>query len=110
MINRSNKFFIKYPYISIITLIFNVTDVIAGRENLNTSSNKVNFRNVVDLTLTMLALGSIGCFYVFYRVYKQWKLNKKRIVMIHKLPFYTACIGKNFINKQIMSYIIIIRV
>ncbi|PKY48394.1 hypothetical protein RhiirA4_445320 [Rhizophagus irregularis] len=93
MINRSNnKFFIKYPYIPIITLLFNVRDVIADHEYLNTPSNKVNFRSVVDLSLTMLALGFIGCFYVFYRIYKQWILNKKSLVMIHKLPYYTACI------------------
>jgi hypothetical protein len=110
MINRSNKFFIKYPYISYISyipiiLLFHVNDVLADHEKLNSSANKSNFHNVVDLTLTMIVLGFIGCLYVFYRVYKQWILNKKRLVMIHKLPFYTACIGKiNLLISRLCHY------
>ncbi|GES97461.1 hypothetical protein GLOIN_2v1717715 [Rhizophagus clarus] len=73
MINRPNKFFIKYPYIPIIVVSSGFNNVLADPERLDTP-------------------GSIGCLYVFYRVYKQWILNRKILGMIYKLPFYTACI------------------
>uniref|UniRef100_U9TEL5 G-protein coupled receptors family 1 profile domain-containing protein n=1 Tax=Rhizophagus irregularis (strain DAOM 181602 / DAOM 197198 / MUCL 43194) TaxID=747089 RepID=U9TEL5_RHIID len=39
----------------------------------------------------MSILGWCGCIYVFYRTYEQWRLNDKKLKMIHRLPFYTAC-------------------
>ncbi|RIA87092.1 hypothetical protein C1645_878242 [Glomus cerebriforme] len=85
MINRSNNLFVNYPFIPIIILTILVIDVLAD------SPNNKDFRNVVDLTLTMIVLGSFGCLYVFYRIYKQWILSKKNLAMIYKLPYYTAC-------------------
>ncbi|CAG8515134.1 10821_t:CDS:2 [Funneliformis mosseae] len=61
---------------------------------LNTPDNRKNLHTIVYYTSTIVFISLSGCFYVFYRTYKQWKFNKlrkKSLNMIHKLPFYTAC-------------------
>ncbi|CAB4445491.1 unnamed protein product [Rhizophagus irregularis] len=39
----------------------------------------------------MIVFGLIGCVYVFYRIYKQWIYSKRKLAIIYRLPFYTAC-------------------
>ncbi|GES97462.1 hypothetical protein GLOIN_2v1847874 [Rhizophagus clarus] len=58
---------------------------------LNNPDNIYQFHIVMYVSVTMSILGWCGCIYVFYRTYEQWKLNDKKLKMIHKLPFYTAC-------------------
>lgn len=45
----------------------------------------------------MIVFGLIGCVYVFYRIYKQWIYSKRKLAIIYRLPFYTACTGKNYV-------------
>lgn len=79
---------------SIIILQFLFIDVILAIDGrLDTPDNLNNFHLVVDFSLTMIVLGLIGCVYVFYRVYKQWILSRKKLAMIYRLPFYTAFTG-----------------
>ncbi|CAI2187913.1 18504_t:CDS:2 [Funneliformis geosporum] len=68
--------------------------------NLDTPDNRKNLHTVVYSTLAMIVISLCGCLYVFYRTYNQWKFNKSRkksLMMIYKLPFYTACtaLGKS---------------
>jgi hypothetical protein len=105
MIGQSSiKLFAKCSFISIIAF-----PVIAYADppRLDTPDNIRNFHIVVYFTISVIVLGSIGCFYVFYRAYKQWILNKKRLTMIYKLPFYTACTGEASrpFNTTINDYI-----
>jgi hypothetical protein len=79
----------------IIILLFLFIDVILAIDGrLDSPDNIHNFHLVVDFSMTMIVLGLIGCVYVFYRVYKQWILNGKKLAMIYRLPFYTACTGR----------------
>ena len=82
------------PNLIIILLLVSVDVIFAIKDRLDSSSNLNNFHLVVYFAMTMIALGLFGCVYVFYRVYKQWKLSKKKLAMIYRLPFYTACTGR----------------
>jgi hypothetical protein len=61
---------------------------------LDSPENESEFHTVVTFMMTMIVLSWFGCFYVFYRTYKQWILDNKSLKMIHKLPLYTALSGK----------------
>lgn len=105
MINSSsNKFFIKYPFISIIILLFLlfVDVILADDDRLDSPDNLTDFHLVVDFSMTMIVLGLIGCIYVFYRVYGQWILSRKKLAMIYRLPFYTACTGTIYQNDYVV--------
>jgi hypothetical protein len=94
----------KYLFMLIIILLSLFIDVNLAIDNRLDSPNNINnFHLVVDFSMTMIVLGLIGCVYVFYRVYKQWILSKKKLAMIYRLPFYTACTGK--VYQTIMSYV-----
>lgn len=95
---------INLPFLLILSLSFD--NVLAEGDRLDTPDNIHNFRLVVGFSMALIMLGCLGCIYVFYRVYKQWILNKKRLVMIYKLPFYTAVIGKRLLLLScIINYV-----
>lgn len=93
--------------ISLFTIFFsNVLNVLAQNTpksspnvRLDNPDNIEQFYTVIYFSITMSILGWCGCIYVFYRTYEQWRLNDKNLKMIHRLPFYTACSGKNHLNK-----------
>lgn len=93
----SIKLSINFPSLLILPLLF--INVLAGDDDdrLDTPDNINNFRLIVGFSLTLIILGLFGCIYVFYRVYKQWILSKKKLAMIYRLPFYTACTGKKLL-------------
>jgi cellobiose-specific phosphotransferase system component IIC len=92
--------------ISVFSIFFfNVLNVFAQNTTnnpqnvrLDSPNNIDQFHTVIYYSITMSVIGLCGCIYVFYRTYKQWKLNGKRLKMIYRLPFYTACSGKNHLN------------
>ncbi|CAB4373858.1 unnamed protein product [Rhizophagus irregularis] len=82
--------------ISVFQIFFsNVLNVLAqskpSKVRLDNPDNIDQFYTVVYFSITMSILGWCGCIYVFYRTYEQWRLNDKKLKMIHRLPFYTAC-------------------
>lgn len=87
-----DKFSMNFPFLLILPLLF--INVEADGDRLDTPDNIKNFHLIVGFSLTLIILGWIGCIYVFYRIYKQWLLSKKRLAMIYRLPFYSACSGK----------------
>ena len=77
------------------TISSNTSSTSNGQNSrLDSLENLQEFHIVVAFTIAMVILSWCGCFYVFYRTYKQWILDKKRLKMIHRLPFYTAFSGK----------------
>lgn len=103
----SIKFFIRYRFMSIIILLLLFTKVNLAIDKLDSPDNINNFHLVVDFSMTMIVFGLIGCIYVFYRIYKQWIYSKKKLAIIYRLPFYTACTGK--IYQAIMLYVEILK-
>ena len=106
------KKFSNYPFVAISTIPIFAHDASAQstqfdtyhndttseqNDRLDTPDNIVEFHTVVTFTITLIILSWCGCFYVFYRTYKQWLLDKKKLKMIHRLPFYTAFSGKQYI-------------
>ena len=65
-----------------------------SNNRLDTPDNIDEFHIVVTFTIIMVILSWCGCFYVFYRTYKQWILDDRKLKMIHRLPVYTAFSGK----------------
>lgn len=91
-----------FPFLLILPLLF--INVEADGDRLDTPENIKNFHLIVGFSLTLIILGWFGCIYVFYRIYKQWLLSKKRLAMIYRLPFYSACSGKTWIYSDITNY------
>ncbi|RIA91128.1 hypothetical protein C1645_875637 [Glomus cerebriforme] len=85
----SIKFFINYPFISIIILLLLFFEVLAD-DQLRSPDNILDFQLIVSFSMTLIIFGLFGCVYIFYRIYKQWISNKK-LAMTYRLPFYTAC-------------------
>ncbi|RGB31266.1 hypothetical protein C1646_764260 [Rhizophagus diaphanus] len=102
-----DKLSMNFPFLLILPLLF--INVEADGDRLDTPDNINNFRLIVGFSLTLIILGWFGCIYVFYRIYKQWLLSKKRLAMIYRLPFYTACsdflINFNFFTNMIHTAI-----
>jgi hypothetical protein len=109
---RSNKLFINFPFLLILplsVLAYGDDDDDDDDDQLNNPENIHNFHLVVGFSLTLVILGWLGCIYIFYRIYKQWILSKKRLAMIYRLPFYTACTGKNFDYKsRVTNYLCVL--
>ncbi|KAF0532023.1 putative g-protein coupled receptor 21 [Gigaspora margarita] len=57
---------------------------------LDSPENIDDLKLVVIITYIMVFFNTIGCSYVFYRSWLQWKISTKSLSMIFRLPFYTA--------------------
>ncbi|CAG8638953.1 28443_t:CDS:2, partial [Racocetra persica] len=114
---QSSKILIFVLYDILITLTSTLADVSSESSDINindandikskytTTNNDVNyvtsvrldspenindFKLVVITTYVMAFFNTIGCSYVFYRSWLQWKISSKSLSMIFRLPFYTA--------------------
>ncbi|RIB20608.1 hypothetical protein C2G38_1177684 [Gigaspora rosea] len=57
---------------------------------LDSPENIDDLKLVVIINFIMVFFNTIGCSYVFYRSWLQWKISSKSLSMIFRLPFYTA--------------------
>ncbi|CAG8503845.1 18874_t:CDS:2 [Gigaspora rosea] len=65
---------------------------------LDSPENIDDLKLVVIINFIMVFFNTIGCSYVFYRSWLQWKISSKSLSMIFRLPFYTAIAGIDIVG------------